>query len=193
LIASYRVEDTSGEELWDEFGSLQAWLRGSPGRPTDSFFNNSRVLSLDGATQYALLDRTLGNLSSGTYGMWVNPTSSDADETLLYFGSSANTYLKLTGRDSNGFAHITISVNGTVQQLVSNVSVLERLRTAQSMDTFGGNVWRRYSHVLYQWPGRRQRRDDVPADRRDGGGHLFDRQLLLPWARRVRQLFHWKA
>src|SRR5262249_23188789 len=75
LIASYTLTGSSGEELWDEFGSLEAWLRGSPSRPTDSAFNNSRVLSLDGATQYAVLDRTLGNLSSGTYGMWVNPTS----------------------------------------------------------------------------------------------------------------------
>ena len=122
LIASYDVTETSGEELWDTFGSLEAWLRGTPSLPTDSFFNNSQVLSLNGTSQYALLDRSLGNLTSGTYDMWVNPTSATADQTLLYFGSSANTFLKLTARDANGFAHLTISVNGVVQQLVATIA-----------------------------------------------------------------------
>ena len=97
LIASYGVTETSGEELWDEFGSLEGWLRGSPTRTTDSFFNNSQVLGLNGTSQYALLDRSLGNLTSGTYDLWLNPSSATADQTLLYFGSSANTFLKLTG------------------------------------------------------------------------------------------------
>ncbi len=123
LIASYRVQETSGDELWDEFGSQEAWLRGSPTRPTDPFFSNSQVLSLNGSTQYGVLDRTLANVTDATFGMWLEPTSAAADQTLLYCGSSANTYLKLSGRDTNGFAHLTISVSGTVQQLVSNVAV----------------------------------------------------------------------
>ncbi len=143
LIASYRVEETSGEELWDEFGTQQAWLRGSPSRPTDSFFNSSRVLGLNGSNQYALLDRTLGNTTDTTYGLWLNPTSAAADQTLLYFGSSANTFLKLTARDANGFAHLTISVNGTVQQLVSSVSVSLNQWTHLAV-TIGGGIAKFY-------------------------------------------------
>ena len=122
LIASYRVEETSGEVLWDEFGSQEAWLRGSPGRVSDSFFNGSQVLSLNGASQYAVLDRTLANVTDATFAVWLNPTSADADETLLYFGSSPNSYLKLTGRAANGFAHLTISVNGLVKELSANIA-----------------------------------------------------------------------
>ena len=84
---------------------------------------NTTVLSLDGSTQYAVLDQSLADLTDGTYSLWVNPTNATADQPLLYFGTSANTFFKLTARDSNGFAHLTISVNGTVQQLVSTTAV----------------------------------------------------------------------
>ncbi len=122
LIASYRINETSGNELFDEYGALNAELRGTPTRVYDAT-RNSQVLSLDGATQYAILDRSLADLTTGTYSMAVNPSSATANQPLLYFGSSANTYAELVARDANGFAEFTISVNGVVQQLESTVAV----------------------------------------------------------------------
>ncbi len=122
LIASYGINETSGNQLFDEFGALNALLRGTPSRVADATMN-APVLSLNGSTQYAVLDRSLADLADGTYSLWANPSSSTADQPLLYLGSSANTYLKLVARDANGFAHLTISMNGTVQQLVSTVAV----------------------------------------------------------------------
>ncbi len=84
---------------------------------------NSPVLQLNGTSQYALLDRSLADMSDATYGLWLNPTSSDANETLLYFGGSTGNFMKLVSRDANGFAHLTISVSGTTQELVSTTAV----------------------------------------------------------------------
>ncbi len=72
--------------------------------------------------------------------MWIDPTSSDANETLLYFGSSANTYMKLAGRDANGYAHLTISVGGTVQQLVSTVQIPLNRWTNLALTMGGGTA-----------------------------------------------------
>jgi carbonic anhydrase/acetyltransferase-like protein (isoleucine patch superfamily) len=138
LIASYRVNETSGSSLFDEFGALNAELRGSPSRVNDATLN-SNVLSLNGTSQYALLDRSLADLTDGTYSMWVNPTSATANQPLLYFGSSANTFLDLVARDANGFAHLTISVSGTVQQLVSTTAVPMNAWTNIAV-TFTGGV-----------------------------------------------------
>jgi hypothetical protein len=122
LIASYRTEETAGELLWDEFGTQHAILRGSPTRADDVSFN-SRVLQFNGATQYALLDRSLADQTDSAYSLWVNPSSTTENQALLYFGSSASTFLNLTARNTNGFAQLTISVNGTTQTLVSTQQV----------------------------------------------------------------------
>lgn len=119
LIASYRTEETAGELFWDEFGTQHAILRGNPNRVEEAGFN-SRVLQLNGSNQYALLDRSLADLSVGTYSMWINPSSADAGETLLYFGSASNTFLKLVARNADGKAQLTMSVNGVVQTLTSS-------------------------------------------------------------------------
>ena len=139
LIASYGINETSGNQLFDEFGALNAQLRGTPTRVFDSTMN-ANVLSLDGSTQYAVLDRSLADLTDGTYSMWVNPTSSTANLPLLYFGSSANTFLNLTARDANGFAHLTISVNGVIQQLVSSTTVPMNAWTNLAVTFMGGQA-----------------------------------------------------
>ena len=159
LIASYDVTETSGEELWDTFGSLEAWLRGTPSLPTDSFFNNSQVLSLNGTSQYALLDRSLGNLTSGTYDMWVNPTSATADQTLLYFGSSANTYLKLTARRQR------LCPSHNQRERRGAAAGRHDRHAAEHLDQFGRHVRQRNRHVLREWRGRRNRSNYIPADR----------------------------
>ncbi|MGC4031163.1 MAG: hypothetical protein QM754_05370 [Tepidisphaeraceae bacterium] len=138
LIASYRVNDTSGSVLFDEFGSLNALLRGSPTRTTD-ITTNSQVLSFNGSQQYALLDRSVADLKNATYSLWINPSTTTADQALLYFGSSANTFLKLTGRNSSGLAQLTLSVNGVVQTLTSNVAVPVNAWTNLVL-TFNNNV-----------------------------------------------------
>ena len=69
----------------------------------------------------------------------LNPTSTDINETLLYFGSSANSYLKLVCRDANGYAHLTISVKGTVKELVSTIEVPQNQWTHIAL-TFGGGT-----------------------------------------------------
>ncbi len=138
LVASYRVEETAGELLWDEFGAQHAFLRGAPTRVTDATMN-SPVLQLNGSSQYVVLDRSLADMTDATYGLWLNPTSSDADETLLYFGGSTGNFMKLASRDANGFAHLTMSVNGTVQELVSTVAVPLNQWTYLAL-TFGGGT-----------------------------------------------------
>ncbi|HEY7091492.1 MAG TPA: LamG-like jellyroll fold domain-containing protein [Tepidisphaeraceae bacterium] len=143
LIASYRVEETAGEVLWDEFGTQHAWLKGTPGRVADSFFNNSPVLQLNGVDQYAVLDRSLADSTDASFGLWIRPTSSDADETLLYFGSSPTSYLKLVGRDANGFAHLTMSVNGVVGELIASTATPLNQWTHIAV-TFGSGTARFY-------------------------------------------------
>ncbi len=138
LIASYSLNETSGSFLFDEFGALNAQLRGTPTRVSDTTMGGN-VLSLNGMNQYALLDRSLGDLNAGTYSFFVNPSSTTANQPVLYFGSSANTFLSLTARDTNGDAHLTISVNGTVQQLASTVAVPLNSWTNVAV-TFTGSV-----------------------------------------------------
>jgi autotransporter-associated beta strand protein len=135
LVASYRVEETAGELMWDEFGAMQAVLRGSPGRVEDAFFN-SKVLELNGVDQYALLDRSVADLTDASFAMWIKPANLNAGETLLYFGSTADTYLKLVARDEQGFAHLTISVNGQVKELASTQAIVVGFWTHVAL-TFG--------------------------------------------------------
>ncbi|MFT3787318.1 MAG: LamG domain-containing protein [Tepidisphaeraceae bacterium] len=121
LLASYRINETSGNNLFDEFGALNAQFRGTPGRVNDTTLN-SNVIQLDGSTQYAVLDRSLAELRDGTYALWVNSSSSTADRPLIYIGNGANS-LQLVARDANGFAHLTITVNGVTQELASTLLV----------------------------------------------------------------------
>jgi len=120
LVASYRIDEPSGQLLWDEFGAEQAILRGMPSRVADATMN-SQVLGLNGSDQYALLGRSEADLRTATYGMWVYPTRNRGNEPLLYFGSSADTFMKLVARDSTGAARLTISVGGKTETLRANV------------------------------------------------------------------------
>ena len=121
LVASYRIDEPSGQLLWDEFGAEQAVLRGAPTRVPDATMR-SQVLQLDGAGQYALLGRGAADLRTATYGMWVYPSRDRANETLLYFGSGASEFLKLVARDGTGAARLTISVGGRTETLRANVA-----------------------------------------------------------------------
>ncbi|MGC4033448.1 MAG: DUF6055 domain-containing protein, partial [Tepidisphaeraceae bacterium] len=138
LLASYRVNETSGNFLFDEFSALNAQFRGTPNRVNDSTLN-SNVLQLDGSTQYAVLDRSLAELNEGTYGLWVNPTSATANQPLLYIGQGANA-LQLVARDANGFAHLTITVNGVTQELISTTAVPLNAWTHLAVTFSGGTA-----------------------------------------------------
>jgi carbonic anhydrase/acetyltransferase-like protein (isoleucine patch superfamily) len=142
LVASYRVEETSGELLWDEFGSLHAFARGSPGRVEDGTFN-SRVLELNGTSQYVLLDRSAVNLTDATIALWCRPATAAAGGTLLYLGGSANTYLKLVARDANGLPRLTLSLNGQVQEL-AGTQALPAAQWTHLAITFDGSTVRLY-------------------------------------------------
>jgi len=116
LIASYRIEEAEGDVCWDEFGAQHAVLRGSPQRVDDAYMN-SYVLRLDGSTQYMVLDRSLCDLSNGSFGLWVKPTN-NINKPLLFMGSSVSRCLQLA-LDGSGHARFTIADGGTPQELVS--------------------------------------------------------------------------
>lgn len=116
LVASYRIDEPSGQLLWDEFGAEQAVLRGVPARVADATMG-SQVLEFDGVSQYALLGRSAADLRTATYGMWVYPTRTRAHGTLLSFGSNATNSLKLVARDGAGAARLTIRVGGRTETL----------------------------------------------------------------------------
>lgn len=122
LIASYRAEETGGEEWWDEFGALHAVLRGSPVRRVDTTFSSS-VISFDGVDDYAALDRSLVDTSRFSFGCWLKPTNAPGTaEPLLFLGSSAARAIKLV-RNATGNAVFTIS-NGTTTSTLTSTSVL---------------------------------------------------------------------
>ncbi len=115
LAASYRIEEAEGDVCWDEFGAQHAVLRGSPQRVYDATMN-SQVLRLDGSTQYVVLDRSLCDLSNGSFGLWVKPTD-NTSSPLLFMGSSGTEYLHLAL--VGGYAEFTITSGGTTQGLIS--------------------------------------------------------------------------
>ncbi|MFN7562244.1 MAG: LamG-like jellyroll fold domain-containing protein [Prosthecobacter sp.] len=122
LIASYRAEETGGEEWWDEFGALHAVLRGSPVRSVDTTFGSS-VISFDGVDDYAALDRSVVDTSRFSFGCWLKPTNAPGTaEPLLFLGSSAARAIKLV-RNATGNAVFTIS-NGTTTSTLTSTSVL---------------------------------------------------------------------
>lgn len=122
LVASYRTEETSGEEWWDEFGALHALLRGSPVRSTDATLG-SRVVAFDGVDDYAALDRSVTDTPRFSFGCWVRPANAPgAVEPLLFLGSSATRAVKLV-RNAAGHAVFTIS-NGSTTGTLTSTSAL---------------------------------------------------------------------
>jgi carbonic anhydrase/acetyltransferase-like protein (isoleucine patch superfamily) len=123
LVASYRVEEPEGQVLWDEFGAQHALLRGAPTRPTDAYMN-SPVLRLNGTSQYAVLDRSLCDLASGSFAIWVKPNGSNTNKPVLFMGASAGKYLKLVARNGSDKAEFTITDGTTTKTLTSASTVL---------------------------------------------------------------------
>jgi carbonic anhydrase/acetyltransferase-like protein (isoleucine patch superfamily) len=120
LVASYRIEEPEGQICWDEFGAQHSLLRGNPQRITDSTMN-STVLRLDGIDDYMVLDRSLCDFLTGTFGLWVKPTD-NTDRPLLFMGSSATKYLKLA-LDSAGKAVFTITDGSTTKTVTSTSTI----------------------------------------------------------------------
>jgi carbonic anhydrase/acetyltransferase-like protein (isoleucine patch superfamily) len=134
LIASYRTEEANGEEWWDEFGALHAHLRGSPVRTMDATLG-STVMTFNGVSAYAALDRSLADTSRFTFSCWVNPSlASGTAEPLLFLGSSSSQSLKLV-RDAMGRVVLTIS-NGSTTSTLTSTSVL------------AANAWRHIAVTL---------------------------------------------
>jgi carbonic anhydrase/acetyltransferase-like protein (isoleucine patch superfamily) len=122
LVASYRTEESDGEEWWDEFGAQHAFLRGAPSRLTDSTLG-STVVNFDGIDDYAAFDRSVADAPTFSFACWVRPgDTAGSSEPLLFLGSSATRALQLR-RDINGRPVFTIS-NGTTNQSLTGSSVL---------------------------------------------------------------------
>lgn len=122
LVASYRTEETDGEEWWDEFGALHAQLRGSPTRSQDTQMGSS-VMSFDGMDDHALLEQSLADTSRFSFSAWVKPTKViGTNEPLLFLGSSATKAMKLV-RNSSGNLVFTIS-DGTTTKTLTSTSLL---------------------------------------------------------------------
>ncbi len=114
LIASYRIEESEGQVCWDEFGAQHALLRGGPQRVTDLDMN-SKVLRIDGIDDYMVLDRSLCDLTDGTFGLWVKPAN-NTNVPVLFMGSSASKYLQIA-LDASGYARFTITDSSTTSHL----------------------------------------------------------------------------
>ncbi len=136
LIASYRTEESDGEEWWDEFGALHAQLRGAPVRTQDTQMGSS-VMTFDGVDDYALLERSLADLSRFSFSAWLKPTKTIGTvEPLLFFGSSASKALKLV-RNANGNLVFTIS-DGTTTRTLTSSSLLATNEWKQIAITLDG-------------------------------------------------------
>ena len=136
LIASYRTEETSGEEWWDEFGALHGLLRGAPVRSTDSTLG-SPVITFDGIDDYALLDRSVADTSTFSFACWIKPANAiGTAEPILFLGADATRALQLV-RDAAGKAVLTIG-DGTTTKTLTSTSTLPQ------------GVW---SHVAFRLDG----------------------------------------
>ena len=142
LIASYRVEAPEGEVLWDEFGAEHALLRGEASRVID-YAATGQVISFNGSDQHVLLDRSVLNLRDGSFGMWIKPGSTKADQTLLYAGSDSDNFLELTAGNQLGLPVLTISVDGNQQEIVSN-TVIQAGEWSHVAFTFGSGQMKLY-------------------------------------------------
>ena len=140
LIASYRTEETSGEEWWDEFGAQHAFLNGAPTRTADATLG-STVMSFDGIDDYAAFSRAVADTAAFAFSCWVKPGNAvGTDEPLLFLGSSATKALQLR-RNAAGLAAFTIS-NGTTTQSLTSTSPLQQ------------NVWQHVAITLDGTTGR---------------------------------------
>lgn len=138
LVASYRTEETSGEEWWDEFGALHALLRGSPVRSTDAAMG-SPVITFDGVDDYAALDRSVADTSRFSFGCWVRPANAPGVvEPLFFLGSSATRAARLV-RNPAGNAVFTIS-NGTATETLAGTSTLAANQWTHVAVTFTGTT-----------------------------------------------------
>lgn len=122
LVASYRIEAPEGQICWDEFGAQHAIMRGGPLRVTDSQMN-SKVLRLDGISQYMVLDRSLCDMKEATYSLWCKPNGDNTNKPLLFMGSSSDTYFKIVARDGAGHARVIYYYQGLPFELVSNAVI----------------------------------------------------------------------
>ena len=94
LIASYRTEETSGEQWWDEFGAQHALLRGAPTRTTDATLG-STVMSSMASDDYAAFDRSVATPRVLVFRLDQAGNAVGADEPMLFLGSSATKALQL--------------------------------------------------------------------------------------------------
>lgn len=109
LIASYRTEESDGQQWWDEFGALHALLRGNPARIEDPVFS-SKVLHLDGTDDYAVLDRSLCDVPQLSFGCWIKPERAGCAEPVLFLGKSATESIQLV-RDASGRAVLMLGAS----------------------------------------------------------------------------------
>jgi len=118
LVASYRVEETQGQILWDEFGVAHGLLRGNAQRVNDAQMF-TQVMRLDGTTAYLVLDRNLAAMRSATYSLWVKPNGSNTDRAALFMGGAADRYLRVVPRDGDGRARVRIASGATATEWIS--------------------------------------------------------------------------
>jgi hypothetical protein len=142
LIASYRTQETDGEQWWDEFGALHAQLRGSPLRTMDTAMG-SPVMVFNGSNDFATLDRSVADTPLFSFSGWIKPaTAIGTAEPLLFLGSSATMALKLV-RGTTGQAVFTIS-DGTTTRTLTSTSVLpvnEWRNVAVTLDGTTGKLY----------------------------------------------------
>lgn len=142
LAAGYRVEETSGELLWDEFGAQHALLRGAPVRFNDAV-HGGPVLRFDGTNDYAVLDRSVADAPAFTFACWVKPSSPATDAPLLFLGERASRALRLTPRDATGRPAISIGNGVSTALLVSAafVSTGQWTHLAVTLDGTNGALY----------------------------------------------------
>ena len=97
LVASYRVEETSGELCWDEFGPRHAFIRGTPVRVQDATLRSS-VLRLDGTSAWLSLERNVADARQFTFGIWINPAAAATRRPVLFLGAGNARHIQLTAR-----------------------------------------------------------------------------------------------
>ncbi|MBI5832052.1 MAG: hypothetical protein HZB16_07050 [Armatimonadetes bacterium] len=108
LTASYRFDEPDGQVALDEFGSLNATLRGVPARVTDA--GHGSVVTLNGRNQWIELDDSVVDATALTIGLWCKPGAGPADQPLLHLAGASDRALTLTPADARGLPSLSLAL-----------------------------------------------------------------------------------
>jgi carbonic anhydrase/acetyltransferase-like protein (isoleucine patch superfamily) len=118
ITASYSFDAPRDTVTLDDYGALEAFVRGAPGWIAGDA-THVGFYALNGVDQWISLERLVADTSTWTFTAWVKPLGGAADQALLWIGDGANKHLSITPDDGGGRARFSIGDGAATQELVA--------------------------------------------------------------------------